>query len=312
MANGKSNDDKVKKPISKIMIFLILMFGLNVLLAVGKLLAGFIGGSPSLVSDGFNSLLDVFISLILIVAYHFAQQKEDDKHPFGHDKFEGVAYLIITLIVAAVGVFILYQGVFGLIDYFTNNNYERESSFVLLIVVACVAIVVKMGMFFATNKMAKKHQLSSLKADSYNHLFDIFATTAALIGIIMALNGIYFGEYIAQIIIAFVIIRIAVKMFLESISYLVDEAPEAKVVSDVNDLILSVAGVESIDVLKIRKHMQKLYVEVEINVSNKLSLEQAHDISEVVHDAVEDKFDVVHCAVHVNPIVIDDKIEGGK
>lgn len=148
----------------------------------------------------------------------------------------------------------------------------------------------------------KKYEQVSLKADAINHLSDIFATTASLIGIIFSIYGFIYMDYIASILIGVIIIKNAIVLFKEAISYLVDESPSKEYNQTIKDEIINTNGVLSIDEYKSRKHMNKVYIDVEIGVKYSLSLIEAHAIAEAVHLKIEEKFvDVIHCMVHVNP-----------
>ncbi len=91
-------------------------------------------------------------------------------------------------------------------------------------------------------------------------------------------------------------------MIKDAISFLVDEAPKEEVINQIKADILACPGVIEIDDLKVRKHMEQLYVDVEIAVDNTLNITEAHEIAEYVHHDIEDKYDVIHCMVHVNPV----------
>ena len=287
----------MKKNIKRVLIIALI---LNIILTIAKIAAGVFGNSPSLITDGINSSLDIAVSVMLFITIRISSKKPDKNHPYGHEKFEGLAYLVLTIILITVGGFFVFRGIIDFINYF-NNNLSLESPSMVPLIVAIIAIIIKIGMFIMIRTTAYKYKLPSLKGDSYNHLFDIFATSAALAGIIFAKNNIFYMEYIAQLFIGILIVQSSIKMFKEAVSYLTDEAPERGVVKAIKLEILSVKGVLEVDDLKVRKHMNHLYVEVEIGVLYSMTLEESHQIAEAVHDLVEQEFDVIHCFVHVNP-----------
>jgi len=286
-------------------LILIIILLANILLATLKITTGLLGHSSALFSDGINSLLDVFVSIMLLLTLKISAKKPDKDHPYGHQKFEGVAYLIITVILIGIGGGIAYFGLADFIQYFTTETTVSAPLSITLIV-SIVAITIKVLMFIVVRISAKKYQLPSLKADAYNHLFDIVATGFALMGIIFARNGVYYLEFIAMFMIGIIILVSSFKMLREAISYLVDEAPSKAVVNAIRYEIRNMSGVETVDELKVRKHMDKLYVEVEIGVLNTLSLEQSHHIAEAVHHHIEKEFAAIHCFVHVNPKAINE------
>lgn len=280
-------------------VVLISLMG-NIVLTLIKLIFGYIGQSQSLLSDGINSFVDIFISLMLLLVIRVTSKKPDENHPYGHEKFEGILYLFLSLFIISVAVVLGYNSIINLIRTLNNPSLiEQPLGFTAII--AFIALVIKIGLYILNFKTAQKYHSVALYADSKNHLFDIFSTTISLISIIFALMGFIYFESIASILISLFIFYSGLKMILESISFLVDEAPDKEVIKAIKISIMKIDGVLTIDDLKIRKHMSQLYVDVEISVDPNLSLQAAHKISEDVHAHIEETYDVIHCMVHVNP-----------
>lgn len=272
----------------------------NIVLTIIKLVSGYLGNSPSLISDGINSLADIFVSVLILVVIKISGKKPDKNHPYGHEKYEGVIYLVLSMIILLTGAYILITAGLNLIDYFNNQIIIiKPSSFTTYI--SALALLIKTFLYIITSKTAKKYQSSSLKGDAKNHLVDILATSVSLISLVLASFNILYFETIASIIISVVIIYTAITMGKEAISFLVDEAPPKEVMNKIRETIKEVNGVITIDLLKARKHMNHFYTDVEISVSSNLSLIAAHEIAEDVRVAIEERFKAIHCMVHVNP-----------
>ncbi|WP_025724760.1 cation diffusion facilitator family transporter [Acholeplasma granularum] len=272
----------------------------NIILTLIKLIFGYLGNSESLISDGVNSFVDIFISLMLLVILKVAHKDADDNHPYGHQKYEGIIYLLLSIIIIIVGFFLGYSGLINLIDYIKDPSLFIIPKY-FSILAASVSLIIKLFLFTINYKTAKKYQSVALYGDSKNHLFDIFSTLISLTSIIFAVSGFIYFESIATMIIAMFILYSGIKMIKEAISFLVDEAPKENIVESIYEHIIKCNGVIKIDDLKVRKHMSELYVDVEIAVDKNLSLKEAHNIAENVHDHIESNFDVIHCMVHVNP-----------
>lgn len=290
----------MKKSINKVIQITLI---LNIVLSIIKLGGGFLFNSPSLKSDGLNSLIDIFVSIVLLITFKVRNKAPDNNHPYGHQKFEGVAYLILGLFIALTGLVIIISNVTDLI---TLPNIESSGSTNWeAIIVAVIALVIKTILFTINYRVSKKYESPSLKADSLNHLLDMLVTTIALIGIVLTQFGGYYFEYIAAIIIGVVIIVLAIKMLREAVYFLVDTAPEKETIEKIREVILSVGGVMRIDELKVRTHMNQVYVDVEIGIDETESFKMAHEISEEVHNIVEKEGGALHCMVHANPIKKD-------
>lgn len=272
----------------------------NIILTIIKLIFGHLGQSESLFSDGINSFVDIFISLMLFVVLKVSSKQADDNHPYGHEKYEGILYLFLSMFIMVVAIILGFNSINNLIFSINNPNLVIQPLFVTVIV-ALIALIIKIGLYLINYRTAKKYNSVAIYADSKNHLFDIFSTTISLISIILTRLGLLHFESLASILIALFIFYSGFKMVLDAISYLVDEAPGIEVVESIKHSILNCQGVIKIDDLKVRKHMSQLYVDVEISVDNSLSLQSAHNISEDVHDHIESLYDVIHCMVHVNP-----------
>jgi len=288
----------MKKKILKRVVILSLIG--NIVLTIIKLIFGYYGSSRSLISDGINSFVDIFISLMLVIVLQVAQKKADDNHPYGHEKYEGVLYLFLSLFIIGIAVFLGYQSTSDLIGAIYEPG-NVQTPLIYTAIIAFFALLIKVGLYIMNYKTAKKYQSVALMADSKNHLFDIISTSISLISILFSQFGMIYFEFVASIIITLFILYVGLKMLLDAISYLVDEAPNLEVMAQIEAEILRRVGVIRIDDLKVRKHMQQLYVDVEISVKQDLSLQAAHKIAEDVHDHIEDTFDVIHCMVHVNP-----------
>lgn len=295
----------MKKEVKNILIIGIFI---NLILAIIKLVGGYLGHTSSLVSDGFNSLSDVLISLLLLITVIVANKKADKDHPYGHEKFEGIINLLLGVFLFLTASIIIYQGITSLISYNKNDVYNKPKLFTIYI--AIISIILKVFIYSLNINGYKKYDQLSLKSDAYNHLGDIFATLSSLIGIILSIKGLSYFDNIASIIIGLFIAYNAITVFRETISNLVDESPSKEYNKQIKQAILNKNGVISIDDFKARKHMNKVYVDVEIGVSDKLSLVDAHLIAETVHIEIEKEFEeVIHCMVHVNPHPVKKSLE---
>lgn len=270
---------------------------LNFLLAAVKLSFGLLGNSISLTNDGINSAIDFVLSIMLVITINFSNKKSDKNHPYGHEKFEGIFSLIISFLIVITGVFLVIDTITRMINF---ADYLEPKTYTLIS--AIISVVVKIFLFKFTKSLSQKFSQPGLKADSVNHFADALATSVVVIGILLSLLGYKEFDYIASLIIAIIIAYSGVKLFIEATSWLVDQAPNKDCLKAIKEYILSCEGVIKVDDMKVRMHVTKLYVDVEISVDRNLSLIAAHEIAEKVHLGVEEEFEeVIHCMVYVNP-----------
>ena len=273
------------------------IFG-NVLLAGFKLFAGVFGRSGAMVSDAVHSLSDVFATLIAWIGVRLSRQQEDAEHPYGHERLECVASLILGLILAGTGIGIGWAGVQKLF-------WDRESLRVptlLPLIAAVVSIVVKEGMYRYTMHYARKLDSAAFKADAWHHRSDAFSSIGSFIGIGMAKLGVPIMDPIASLIICLLIGKVAFDIIRDALNKMLDTSCSGAFEDRLRDFILAREGVERVDLLRTRQFSNRIYVDLEIAVDSNMSLLEAHRIAERVHGAVEQEFpNVKHVMIHVNP-----------
>jgi cation diffusion facilitator family transporter len=290
--------DQKRKLLRAITIGLIV----NIILAVLKLTFGIWGNAQALISDGLNSFSDVFISTLILIVMKVATKKPDHDHPYGHEKFEGLAYFVLGIIFFMTSIYIGITSVTSIFNYFTVSTQVIKPH-IYTVIISIISLIIKFVLFKYFLIISKKYNNPTLKADSKNHLLDAWATLFSVIGLSLAQINLIVFDYIAAFIIGVFIFRLSYQIIKDAISYLVDQAPTPEEIDQIHKVILEVKGVISVDDLKVRRHMTQKYVDVEIGVESSLSLKEAHLIAEKVHQQVEDEFpEVIHCMVHVNPV----------
>lgn len=270
----------------------------NIILTVIKLGFGYYGGSQALISDGYNSFSDVFMSILIFFVIRIATKKPDKNHPYGHQKFEGVLYFVLGVVFFATSFLLGYQAIATIIKHDASVSAPLQ----ITVYVSAFTLIIKIFLAYYYFKLNKMYGNPTLRAEAKNHFIDGWSTGAVLIGLILTQVGFIIFDAIAALVVAVFILRLAIQIIIEATTYLVDEAPRPGVVDDMRKTIMGFKGVKSIDDLKVRRHMTEYYVDVEIAVDATLSLVAAHDIAETVHVGIERQFrDVIHCMVHVNP-----------
>ena len=271
----------------------------NLLLAAFKFAAGAIGHSGAMISDAVHSSSDVLGSLIVITGVKMSEKSSDKDHPYGHERMESVASLILAGILAIAGFSIGKEAFLSVI----HRSYATAAAPGLLaLVAAIISIVVKEAMFWYTRVNAKRIHSSALNAEAWHHRSDALSSVGALIGIGGARLGIRVMEPIASIVICILILKVAVDIFREAVDNMVDHACDAETEAAIRSCAAEQEGVVSVDIIRTREFGRKIYVDLEISADGSLTLYEAHDIAERVHDKIETTFpEVKHIMVHVNP-----------
>ena len=271
----------------------------NLILSVFKLIAGFVAHSGAMISDAVHSASDVFSSIIVMIGVRISGKASDKDHPYGHERMECVAAIVLATVLAGTGVGIGYAAVKTLLD----GEYASEIPGMLALIAAVVSILVKEAMFWYTRYYAKKIDSSAVMADAWHHRSDALSSVGALIGIGGARLGFPIMEPIASIVICVFIEKAAFDIFKDAIDKMVDKACDEQTEKALRNCALNTKGVEQVDLLKTRIFGNKVYVEMEIGADENLLLKDSHAIAENVHDAIEQGWPKIkHILIHVNPV----------
>jgi cation diffusion facilitator family transporter len=272
----------------------------NLILSAGKLFAGIFAHSGAMISDAVHSASDVFSSIIVIIGVRIASQASDKEHPYGHERMECVASIILATVLCITGLAI---GLSACRTIFSGDYADLEIPGLMALIAALVSIVVKEAMFWYTRFYAKRLDSGALLADAWHHRSDALSSVGALIGIGGARLGYPILDSVASVVICVFIIKAAYDIFMDAIDKMVDKACDEETETALRDCALSVCGVERIDLLMTRVFGNKMYVDIEIAVDGNATLRTAHGIAEAVHDSIEQQFPKVkHIMVHVNPL----------
>ena len=273
--------------------------GVNLLLSVGKLLAGIFGHSGAMVSDAVHSASDVFSSIIVIVGVKLAAKEADLEHPYGHERMECVAAIILAVVLLISGLFIGHAGIEKLTD---GDKTAPVIPGVLALVAAAVSIAVKEAMYWFTRHYGKKYNSGALMADAWHHRSDALSSVGALAGIVGARMGYPIADTAASLLICVFIAKASYDIFKDAVGKMVDRSCNRETEQAIHDCAAAIPGVIKVDLLHTRVFGSRIYVDIEIRADGKLTLEQGHEIARQVHRAVEEQFpDVKHIMVHVNP-----------
>ena len=270
----------------------------NVVLAAFKLVAGILAHSSAMVSDAIHSASDVFSTFVVMIGIKIASKEPDEEHPYGHERMECVAAIILATILCITGLGIGKNALSNI----TGNSGEMAVPGMLALIAAIVSIIVKEAMFWYTRHYAKMIDSGALMADAWHHRSDALSSIGAFIGIIFARMGYVMMDSIACLVICVFIVKAAYDIFKDAIDKMVDKSCSLEVEAEIRTIVMSVDGVKGIDSLSTRLFGNKMYVDIEIRADGEKTLNETHEIAEAVHDSIEAQFEKVkHIMVHVNP-----------
>ena len=272
----------------------------NLILTIFKLLAGFVAHSGAMISDGIHSASDVFSTFIVIIGVKLATKESDKEHPYGHERLECVAALVLATILMITGLGIGYNAIRTII---AGNYQSLAIPGVLALIAAVISIIIKEAMFWYTKINARRVESSALMADAWHHRSDALSSVGALIGIAGARMGYPVLDTVASIVICIFIAKAAIEIFIDAVNRMIDQSCDEETEQQMKLCALNHEGVFGVDLLRTRVFGNKIYVDMEISADGNIPLIEAHEIAEQVHNRIEEAFPKVkHIMIHVNPV----------
>lgn len=269
----------------------------NAALTLFKLIAGIVANSAAMIADAVHSASDIVGSFVVMIGAVISNKAPDTEHPYGHEKLECIASVILGNILVAVGALIGYNGILKIV-----SGETLTAPGTLALIAAVASIVVKEALYWYTILGAKKINSVSLKAEAWHHRSDALSSIGSFVGILGARLGVPVLDPIASVVICLFIFKVAYGIFRESIDRLIDHACCDETVEQMRETLAAVPGVLAVDDIKTRLFGSRTYVDVEIAADGDLPLREAHAIAEAAHHTLEREFpEVKHCTVHVNP-----------
>ena len=293
---NNTNENDFQKVANRVSMITIIG---NITLSVIKLIAGIIAHSNAMISDAVHSASDVFSTIIVIIGIKLASKKSDKEHPYGHERLECVAAIVLAIVLFITGLGIGMEALKNIV----SGDYENLMvPGILALIAAILSIVAKEGMYWYTRYYAKKIDSSALMADAWHHRSDAFSSLGALIGLGGARLGFPIMDSIASLVIFVFIVKAAFDIFKDAMDKMVDHSCDEAMEKQLRDCIMRNDKVLGLDLLQTRIFGNKIYVDVEIQADGSLTLREGHKIAEAVHDDIERTFPKVkHIMVHVNP-----------
>ncbi|MFC4102091.1 cation diffusion facilitator family transporter [Paenibacillus xanthanilyticus] len=285
----------------------------NVVLTVMKLVVGLLFGSQVLIADGIHNAGDVCATAAALISMMISKRPPDEDHPYGHGKAEVIGAGIVAVILILAGLFMGYHSVQALME-------PAHEASLLVLVAAAISLVWKQWLYLYTMRIGRKINSSGLIATAYDHLADVYASLAAVLGISMALAGDYYGirwlmygDPLAGIVVAYFVVRLAIHMGRTSIDVLMEKNVSAETLEEITQLVLGVPEVKRIDRIRAREHGHYMIVDVRVGIPAQLSVQQGHDVSRSIKKAIASQMDgIEEVLVHLNPWYADEQEEVGR
>lgn len=271
----------------------------NALLSAFKLLAGIWGHSGAMISDAIHSFSDVLTTFIAWFGVKVSRRAADASHPYGHERLECVASLILGIVLMGTGIGV---GRAGLETILSGEYGNITPPGAIALVAAVLSIVSKEAMYWYTRYYAKLIHSDAFLADAWHHRSDAFSSVGSLIGIGGAMLGFPVMDSVASVVICLFILKVAYDILKDAVVKMLDTSCGEQYEAELQAFVSAQKDVVCVDTLHSRMFGSKVYVDLEIEVDGRKTLQEAHDVAERVHNELERNFpDIKHVMVHLNP-----------
>lgn len=267
----------------------------NLVVILAKVLVGIHSGSIAVLGDAAHSGIDAVNNVVGLAAVRLAAEPPDERHPYGHGKFETLAALAVAAFLS-VSCFELIQGAIGrLIEGGRAPDLQPIMFFVL-----AGAMVVNSGVAWREARAGRRLGSELLRADARHTASDVLVTAGVLVGLILTRAfGWVWADAVLALLVALVVARSGYEILRDTIPVLVDERatdPQA-----IEGAALSVEGVRGASQIRSRGRAGEGFAELTIHVARHESVVSAHEIADEVERHVAMKMSFTDVTVHVEP-----------
>lgn len=270
----------------------------NVLLIAFKFIGGLYGHSQALIADAVHSISDFFTDFVALVGLEAGRRDADQKHPFGHARFETLASAVVGMSLVGVAVFLGMEAAGNI-----YNHTEYHPTW-LALGAAALSIVIKEGLFRYTVHVARRIKSPVVMANAWHQRSDALSSVAVLIGVggAMINPDWHVLDAYATLAVSFFIIKVGLEILWGSMRELTDTAPRQEVLDRIKECAHSVEGVMDLHDLKVRTSGGLYQMEAHILVSGTITVDQGHSIAKEVESRLKGELeDLIQIIIHVDP-----------
>jgi len=268
----------------------------NLVLTIAQITAGVLAKSQALIADGIHTLSDLVADFVVLFASHHSRKDADEDHPYGHQRFETAASLVLGVLLLAVGLGMLWSAAGKL-----QNPESIATVHLTALWVAAGALIAKELLFRYMLSVAKKVKSSMLVANAWHARSDAASSLVVGVGIIGNLLGYPILDPIAAAIVGFMVTRMGWSFGWDALHDLMDRAVDVAEVQAIRQTLLDTPGISNAHDVRTRKMGDMIVVDAHLEVDATLSVEQGHDIAVAARDRVMQRHRVINMMTHVDP-----------
>ena len=260
-----------------------------------ELIFGLISNSLALITDSIHALLDSIVTIVLLLAAKMAMKPPDAEHTYGHGKVESLGGLVGGIVIFLIACFFIYESIHRL-----QSPPPNILPGLFAIIAGLYTIGIDIFRIIILRNSIKKIGGATLKADFYHAFMDLGSTLVAIIGIVLVSYGLYYGDFIASLILGVLLAILSIKLIYKTALDLTDIiSPE--LVKNVKDITLTTKGVIDVGSILMRRSGDIIFADVTISLRGDSSFDRAHEISNNVEQNIKNKISNTAITIHFEP-----------
>ena len=274
----------------------------NILLAVLKCTVGILGASPALLADGINSTSDVAYGVVVSIFVRLSAKPADHEHPYGHDQLESVAAVVVGAFVITTAIAIFWHTVATVHELLTAPPDNGGAS-VIALWVALSVVLVKFALTAWTYGISRRVKNSAVLALAQDHRNDIFASSAAAVGILFARMGHPWVDPLAGAVVSLIILHTGVEILRSATADLMDTVPGRELEREIRASLEDVVGLLAIEEVHAHRFGPWLVANLTIGVDGGISVRDGHRIATEVEQRLLSQVEFMRRVyVHYHPV----------
>lgn len=279
----------------------------NLLLFAFKLTIGLLTFSMSIISDAINNLTDLFSCFVSLFGFKIANKPADKKHPYGHQRVEYIAGMIVSFVFIVVAVVLAYSSISLLVE--ADPNRIDFTNAIWMFVILGGSIAFKLFLAFFYHGIGKAIGSVTLKANKQDSINDIVCTSAVLIASTVQyfIPSIWWLDLAMSLGVAVFILYSGIKMVIETASPLIGLSPDKDLVKTITEDIKSYPGVLGVHDLAIHSYgPNKTFITIHVEVNGYSNMFEAHELVDKIEEEIAFKHNV-EITIHMDPIDVKNK-----
>lgn len=271
--------------------------GVNVVLTVAQIAVGLLARSQALVADGLHSLSDLVSDVVVLFVNRHSHKGADAEHPYGHQRFENAATLLLGALLMSVGAGMLWSAIGQLASPSTGAVQSAA------LWMALTTLAAKELLFRYLLRVAERVKSSLLVANAWHARSDAASSLVVALGIGGSLAGYPFLDAVAALIVGLLILRMGWRYGWGALNDLMDHAVDLEEVEAIRATLAGTPGVAGVHEVRTRKMGDQVLVDAHIEVDAHLTVQAGHDIAVAARDRVLQHHQVLSVMTHVDPWV---------